>query len=116
MATPRAVGDLVDRTRATIERRSLLKGGETVVVAVSGGPHSLPLLHLLTRLAEEYPLFLPLAPLYHPLPQGSGADPAVAARRPRRAAGRSGSAHGSTPPTRTPRSSATPSARSSFRR
>jgi len=80
-AEPRAVGDLVAAVRATIERRSLLKGGERMVLAVSGGPDSLSLLYAMHRLAPEYGLELHVAHFDHRLREGSGADAAFVARQ-----------------------------------
>jgi len=77
---PRAVADLVARARRTIVDRSLLKGGERVVVAVSGGPDSLALLHVLHRLCEQLTLDLHVAHLDHRLRSDSGRDAAFVAR------------------------------------
>jgi len=80
MPEPLAARVLVERARATIERRGLLKGGETVVVAVSGGPDSLALLYVLARLASDYRLALHVAHFDHRLREGSAADAAFVAR------------------------------------
>jgi tRNA(Ile)-lysidine synthase len=80
VAEPRAVKTLVDRTRATISKRGLLKGGETVVVAVSGGPDSLALLHALVRLAPELDLSLHVAHFDHRIREGSASDAAFVGR------------------------------------
>jgi tRNA(Ile)-lysidine synthase len=45
--------DLTERVYATIKRYSMLGGGETVLVGLSGGPDSVCLLHVLDRLREE---------------------------------------------------------------
>ena len=74
MREPRAVDGLVTRMRATISRRVLFKGGETVVVAVSGGPDSLALLHVLARLAPELKLMLHVAHFDHRLRDDSASD------------------------------------------
>jgi len=79
MPSRRAVDAFVERARATTERRGLLKGGETVVVAVSGGPDSLSLLHVLARLAPEMRLSLHVAHFDHRLREGSAADAAFVA-------------------------------------
>ena len=65
---------MIENVRATIARRGLLKGGETVVIAVSGGPDSLALLHALVRLAPELDLSLHVAHFDHRLRDGSAAD------------------------------------------
>ncbi len=51
----------------------MLSSGDTVVIAVSGGPDSLCLLHLLLRLRDEYSLRLHVAHLNHQL-RGAEAD------------------------------------------
>jgi tRNA(Ile)-lysidine synthase len=71
---------MVARVRGTIERRSMLKGGETVVVAVSGGPDSLTLLHVLARLRPSLDLALHVAHFDHRLRASSGGDAAFVAR------------------------------------
>lgn len=80
MAEPRAVRDTVAQVRGTVERRGMLKGGETVVVAVSGGADSLTLLHVLVRLAGPLALTLHVAHFDHRLRDGSAADAAFVAR------------------------------------
>jgi tRNA(Ile)-lysidine synthase len=80
MAESRAAGSLIDRARATISRRAMFKGGETVVVAVSGGPDSLALLHVLVSLAPELGLTLHVAHFDHRLRDGSAKDAAFVSR------------------------------------
>jgi len=80
MPEPPAVRELVERVRATIERRALLKEGETIVVAVSGGPDSFAMLHVMARLAPGYALTLHVAHFDHRLRAGSGADASFVAR------------------------------------
>lgn len=53
------------KVRDYIEKNGLLIKGGTVIVAVSGGPDSLCLLHLLKRLSSEYMLNLVVAHLNH---------------------------------------------------
>lgn len=57
----------VEKVRAAIEEHRLLDEGDGVVVAVSGGPDSLALLHALDRLASGYRLRLIVAHLDHRL-------------------------------------------------
>ena len=70
---PSAIGYLpqqemvLEQVRETIRKHGLLEAGECVVVGVSGGPDSLCLLHLLTRLQVEYGLALHVAHLDHQL-------------------------------------------------
>ncbi|MBV9788402.1 MAG: tRNA lysidine(34) synthetase TilS [Chloroflexi bacterium] len=56
------------------DRYALLPTGATIVVAVSGGPDSLSLLHLLRRIAPLRQLQLHVAHLDHQLRQDSAAD------------------------------------------
>jgi tRNA(Ile)-lysidine synthase len=80
MRPPQAVETLVGRVRETIADRALLKGGETIVVAVSGGPDSLALMHVLQRLAGELRLSLHVAHFDHRLRERSGDDAAFVSR------------------------------------
>jgi tRNA(Ile)-lysidine synthase len=57
--------DVLATVRQTIDRYSLLAGGGTVVVGVSGGPDSLCLLHILNRLRKDYGIELHVAHLDH---------------------------------------------------
>ena len=76
---PQAIRALLERTRATIDRRGLFKGSDLVVVAVSGGPDSLALLHALHRLAPRYDLTLHVAHFDHRLRESSADDAAFVA-------------------------------------
>lgn len=74
----------VSSVASTIRRRRMLKGGERVVVAVSGGPDSLALLHALRALAPSSGLELHVAHFDHRMREGSEADAAFVARVARR--------------------------------
>ena len=60
--------------RRTIDRREMLHGGERVVLAVSGGPDSLALLHAMVHIAPERDLTLHVAHLDHRLRPDSADD------------------------------------------
>jgi tRNA(Ile)-lysidine synthetase-like protein len=64
---------LLTQVRQAVDQHGLLMPGQTVVVAVSGGPDSLCLLHLLRRLAPDFSLTLHVAHLNHKL-RGQDAD------------------------------------------
>jgi len=49
---------LVDRVQDTIRRHGMLRGGERVLVAVSGGPDSVALLDVLCSLRAPLALVL----------------------------------------------------------
>lgn len=61
-------------------RHRLIDDGDRVLVAVSGGPDSVALLHLLLRLAEERSLTLHAFHMDHGLRPGSAEDAAFVAR------------------------------------
>jgi tRNA(Ile)-lysidine synthase len=56
---------LQERIKKTIEKHDILAGGDCVLVAVSGGPDSVALLHLLCDLRTELGLHLEVAHLQH---------------------------------------------------
>jgi tRNA(Ile)-lysidine synthase len=70
------VGDLLAVVRRTVDRYRMLSPGDRVVVAVSGGPDSVALAHLLLRLSREYGLTLHVAHLDHQLRGAEAAEDA----------------------------------------
>lgn len=58
---------LLGTVRATVVRHRLLRRGDRVLVAVSGGPDSTALLHALTLLRPEYALALRVCHVHHGL-------------------------------------------------
>ncbi|MEK6673361.1 MAG: tRNA lysidine(34) synthetase TilS [Nitrospirota bacterium] len=50
--------NILAKIRATIKKHSMLSGGETVLVGLSGGPDSVCLLHVLHELRDEFRLGL----------------------------------------------------------
>src|SRR4030095_7331479 len=65
---------LRDQLERTIRRHAMLAGGETVLVAVSGGADSVALLHLLLSLAPAWQLRLHALHVDHQLRANSAAD------------------------------------------
>lgn len=72
--------DVLAQMRSTIDAHDLFVRGSTVVVAVSGGPDSLCLLHALLRLRSGYDLRLHVAHLDHGLRAEAAADAEFVAR------------------------------------
>ena len=60
-----ALPTLLDKVLSTVRRHGMFGTGDTVVVAVSGGPDSVALLHALAALAPELRLSLVVAHLDH---------------------------------------------------
>ena len=74
MSPPSLAGpgyELVVKARSAIERWKMFEGGETVIVAVSGGPDSTCLVDVLMRLSETLSLRLEVAHVDHGLHQES---------------------------------------------
>lgn len=71
MADPRRLGgpgfEVVEAARDAISRYSMLDGGETILVGVSGGPDSTCLLDVMTRLATQESYELVVAHVDHGL-------------------------------------------------
>lgn len=65
---------LAQQVAAFCERHTLLNANTTLLAAVSGGPDSLCLLHVLRELAPQYDLNLHVAHLDHQLRHDSAAD------------------------------------------
>lgn len=64
--------DVVEKAAATIEKHSMLSfGGEPIVVTVSGGPDSICLLDVMTRLAPRWGLRIEVAHVDHGLSEMS---------------------------------------------
>jgi len=66
--------NMLDKVLRTIERYEMLRPGERVVVAVSGGPDSVALLYALCELRAELEIELIVAHLDHMMRPGSGED------------------------------------------
>jgi len=65
---------ILDKVRKTIKKYHLIKKGEKILVAVSGGPDSVALLYLLNHLKKELDLKLHIAHLDHKLRKDSYKD------------------------------------------
>lgn len=69
-----ATGRVPASVEATIRRHAMLAGGETVLIAVSGGSDSVALLYLLQRLAARWNLSLRVLHVDHQLRSGSSRE------------------------------------------
>jgi len=65
---------IIEKVRDTIRKYALLRAGDSVLVAVSGGPDSLALLYCLRALSEELRLRLIVAHFDHRLRPGSAGE------------------------------------------
>ncbi|MDZ4722353.1 MAG: tRNA lysidine(34) synthetase TilS [candidate division Zixibacteria bacterium] len=57
--------DILQKVRATIADKNLLRNEDSVLVALSGGPDSVGLLHILTKLRSEFSLTLQAVYINH---------------------------------------------------
>ncbi|HWC32260.1 MAG TPA: tRNA lysidine(34) synthetase TilS [Actinomycetota bacterium] len=78
---PPAVARVVERVTATVRRHGMFDPGETVVVACSGGPDSVCLLHTLHRLRRLFRIRLAVFHFDHRLRDGSADDAAYVERQ-----------------------------------
>lgn len=74
-----AVGRLRRAVAVALDRRGVIRDGETVLVACSGGPDSTAMLDVLARLAPPRALKLRVAHVDHGLREGSAAEAALVA-------------------------------------
>lgn len=56
---------IIDKVVKTIENNNLIEKNDSIIVALSGGPDSVFLLHVLSRLSERYNLSLYAVHLNH---------------------------------------------------
>lgn len=71
---------MLETVRGAVHRHRLIRTGDRVLAAVSGGPDSVALLHLLLRLKEELSMDLHVFHLDHGLRAGSAEDAAFVRR------------------------------------
>jgi tRNA(Ile)-lysidine synthase len=62
---------MIKKVKEAIKKYRMLEPGDSVVVAVSGGPDSIALLKILETLSDEYGLTLITAHLNHGLREGA---------------------------------------------
>lgn len=80
MSQPKAVARVLERLTATSRKHRLLQSGQSVLVACSGGPDSICLLHALFRVRRLFRIRLAVFHFDHRLRPGS-ADDAVYVKR-----------------------------------
>ena len=66
--------DIFQAFKQTVERSRLIRPGDTILVAYSGGPDSTALVSLLVELGREWPLAIALAHFNHKLRQTADRD------------------------------------------
>ena len=81
MARPPAVARVLERATATMREHRMVEPGERVLVAVSGGPDSLVLLHTLVELRRLLHIDLAVFHFDHRLRRGSKDDAAALGRQ-----------------------------------
>ena len=68
---------LINKVKEYISRENLIEKGDTVIVAVSGGPDSFSLLHMLKQISPQFNLKLVVAHLNHCLRNEAGIEEAA---------------------------------------
>lgn len=81
MARPPAVARVLERATATMREHRMVEPGERLLVAVSGGPDSIVLLHTLVELRRLLRIDLAVFHFDHRLRRGSRDDAAYVARQ-----------------------------------
>lgn len=81
MSQPKAVARVLERLTATSRKHRMLQPGQSVLVACSGGPDSICLLHALYRVRRLFRIKLAVFHFDHRLRPGSGDDAAYVRRQ-----------------------------------
>src|ERR671919_3255559 len=71
---PTSMDPLLRRVQQTIQDYHMFEHGHTLLVAVSGGPDSMALLHALYQLRESFAIQLVIAHLNHQMRRGAIQD------------------------------------------
>jgi tRNA(Ile)-lysidine synthase len=74
LRVPLLIEMILEKVKKTIKKYNLIRKGDKIVVAVSGGPDSVTLLYLLNSLKKELEVSLQIAHLDHMLRKGSYKD------------------------------------------